>query len=119
MKVSKETENKIMELQMLEQNMQNMVMQKQRFQVSLTEIENAIEELKKTNKEAYKIMGSIMVKSKKEDLEKDLKDKKEIIDLRIKNIEKQESKIKEKASEIQKEVMQKLENGKHQDHGHN
>lgn len=119
MKVSKETENKIVELQMLEQNMQNMTMQKQRFQVNLTEVENAIEELNKSNKEAYKIIGSIMVKSKKEDLEKDLKEKKEIIDLRIKNIEKQESKIKEKASEIQKEVMQKLENGKHEDHEHN
>ncbi|MDD5651498.1 MAG: hypothetical protein PHF86_13975 [Candidatus Nanoarchaeia archaeon] len=53
-----------------------------------------------------------MIKSKKEDLEKDLKEKKDILDLRIKNIEKQENKIKERATELQKEVMNKLENEK-------
>jgi prefoldin beta subunit len=112
MKITKETETKIIELQTMEQNLQNFAMQKQRFQISQTEIENALEEIKKTKDEAYKIIGSIMVKSKKEDLEKDLKEKKDILDLRIKNIEKQENKIKEKATELQKEVMNKLENEK-------
>lgn len=112
MKLSKETETKIMELQTMEQSLQSFAMQKQRFQISQTEVENAIEELKKTKEEAYKIIGSIMVKSKKEDLEKDLKEKKDILDLRIKNIEKQENKIKERAAELQKEVMNKLENEK-------
>ncbi|MBU0929686.1 MAG: prefoldin subunit beta [Nanoarchaeota archaeon] len=112
MKLSKETEAKIIELQTFEQNLNNFAMQKQRFQITQTEIENAIEELKKTKEDAYKIIGSIMIKSKKEDLEKDLNEKKEIIDLRIKNIEKQENKIKEKASELQKEVMSKIENEK-------
>lgn len=112
MKITKETEAKIIELQTMEQNLQNFAMQKQRFQISQTEIENALEEIKKTKDEAYKIIGSIMVKSKKEDLEKDLNEKKDILDLRIKNIEKQENKIKEKATELQKEVMNKLENEK-------
>ena len=112
MKVSKETESKIVELQTMEQNLQNFAMQKQRFQVSLTETENAIEELNKTKEDSYRIIGSIMVKTNKDELLKDLKEKKDIIDLRIKNIEKQEVKIREKAQELQKEVMQKIENEK-------
>lgn len=112
MKVSKETESKIVELQTMEQNLQNFAMQKQRFQVTLTETENAIEELNKTKDDSYRIIGSIMVKTNKDELLKDLKEKKDIIDLRIKNIEKQEVKIREKAQELQKEVMQKIENEK-------
>ena len=46
MKLSKETETKIMELQTMEQSLQSFAMQKQRFQISQTEVENAIEELK-------------------------------------------------------------------------
>ena len=112
MKVSKETETKIIELQTMEQNLQNFAMQKQRFQVNLTEIENAIEELDKAKEDSYRIIGPIMVKTSKEELLKELKEKKGIADLRIKNIEKQENKIREKARELQKEVMQKIENEK-------
>ena len=49
-----------------------------------------------------------MVADKKEDLEKDLKEKKERMQLRIKTMEKQENTIKEKAQTMQKEVMEEL-----------
>ena len=49
-----------------------------------------------------------MVSAKKEDLKKDLQSKKEVVELRIKTLEKQESQMKEKASEMQSEVMEKL-----------
>jgi prefoldin beta subunit len=100
----KGSEEKIQKLQLLEQNMQNYLMQKQQFQSQAVEIDSALEELK-DQKEAYKIVGNIMVSAKKEDLEADLKKKKEIIDLRIKSIEKQEDLIKNKAKTIQEEVL--------------
>lgn len=107
MKINKETQEKIDKLQLIEQNLQNILIQKQTFQAQLLEIENALKEL--TNKkEAYKIIGAIMVSSKKEDLEKELNQKKEILDLRLKNIEKQEEKIKEGATKLQSEVMKNL-----------
>jgi prefoldin beta subunit len=109
MKVSKETEQKILQLQLIEQTMQNILLQKQTFQTQLTEIENALEELKGTKDDAYKIVGNIMIKSKKQELVKDLNSKKEIVSLRIKNLEKQETKLKEKASPMQKEIMKELE----------
>jgi prefoldin beta subunit len=105
--VSKESENKLNQLQMLEQSMQNMLMQKQQFQLQHVEIESALKELEKVD-EAYKIVGNIMVLSKKTDLKEDLTSKKEIIGLRIKNIEKQEAQLRDKASKLQNEVMKEM-----------
>ncbi len=113
MNVPKDTQNKIMELQMLEQNMQNFMVQKQKFQISLNEIENALKELESTKEtEAYRIIGEIMIKSDKKSLEKDLNDKKNVLELRIKNIDKQEDKIKDKFTNLQKEVIELMENEK-------
>ncbi|MEM4245515.1 MAG: prefoldin subunit beta [Candidatus Nanoarchaeia archaeon] len=108
MQVSKETEEKIGQLQLMEQNIQNILMQKQAFQTQLFEIENALKELEKTKEETYKIVGPIMVAANKKELKDDLQAKKEVVELRIKNLEKQEKKIKEEAAQIQGEVMKKL-----------
>ncbi len=105
--MSKEDEQKISQLQLLEQNVQNFLMQRQQFQAQLSEIESALSELKDA-KQSYKIVGNIMVDSSKADLEKDLKRKKEVIELRIKNIEKQEGSIKEKQKKIQEEVLSNI-----------
>jgi len=105
--VSKESEKKLSQLQMLEQSMQNFLMQKQQFQLQQVEIESALKELEKVN-EAYKIVGNIMVLSKKDDLKDDLNSKKEVIELRVKNMEKQEDQLREKASKLQSEVMKEM-----------
>lgn len=105
------TRHDISMLQNLEQSMQQITLQKQQFQTQLIEIDSALNELK-DKEEAYKIVGNIMVLSKKVDLQKDLEDKKEKVEIRIKNLENQEKKLKEKASDMQKEVMEKLKKEK-------
>ncbi|MBR9683369.1 prefoldin subunit beta [Candidatus Woesearchaeota archaeon] len=99
------------QLQLLQQNLQNTLLQKQQFQKQSMEIDSALEELKDSSA-AYKIIGNIMVASKKPDLQKDLQQKKELIDLRLKNFEKQEQMLKEKAEELQKKVMEQLKEKK-------
>ena len=106
--MEKGTEKKIGQLQLLEQNLQNFSMQKQTFQAQLLEVDNALEELSKTKQESYKIIGPIMVQTPAEDLKKDLESRKEIVDLRIKTLEKQESQIKEKAEKLQQEVRKEM-----------
>lgn len=103
----KEIEQKINQLQLIEQSLQNLLMQKQQLQLQLVEIESALKELEKA-KEAYKIISSIMVSSKKEELKKDLSSKKEMADMRVKNLEKQENQLKEKATKLQAEVMKNI-----------
>ena len=105
--LSKETEQKISQLQLYEQSLQSILLQKQQFQSQLIETESALKELE-TTKEAYKIIGNIMVASKKEDIKKDLESKKEIISLRIKTLEKQETQIREKAKKLQEEISKNI-----------
>lgn len=107
--IPKELEEKFKDLQLLEQNLQNFNLQKQKFQVELIEIENALKELTNEKKETYKIVSNIMIETSPIELKKELESKKEVIDLRIKNLEKQETNIRNKAEEIQKEVMSKLQ----------
>ncbi|MFH1848871.1 MAG: prefoldin subunit [archaeon] len=109
MGVSKETEEKIQKLQLLEQRLQNFLSQKQSFQVQLNEVESALSELK-GKKSAYKIIGNIMVDTGASELMKDLNQKKEMIEIRIKNLEKQENKTKEEAKKLQSEVLQVMQN---------
>ena len=98
MEIDKKTKEKINDLQLMEQKLQSFLIQKQSFQVQLLEVENALTEIKSAKGSSYKIVGTIMVETKKEDLTKDLENKKEVLDLRIKTLEKQEEKIKKEAS---------------------
>jgi len=94
----------IARLQILEQNLQAILMQKQQFQTQLLEIESALKEIQ-TSKSIYKIVGNIMVHTEKPDIEKDLQQKKEFIDLRIKNMEKQEKQLNDKTKQLREDVM--------------
>jgi prefoldin beta subunit len=106
--MNEENLRKIQELQMLEQNLQSLILQKQAFQFEENEIINALEELKTSGEEVYKIVGQVMIKSNKQDLEKDLKSKRELVQLRLKNIEKQENVIRERAVKLKDEVLKDI-----------
>ena len=75
------------------------------MQVQLLETENALKELDMSKEEPYKIVNNIMIKTNKEKLAKELGSKKEMIDIKLKSLENQETDIMEKASRIQEEVL--------------
>ena len=108
MEINKETESQIKELQLLEQNLQSVLMQKQAFQMELSEVENAIEELGKVNDEVYKIVGNVMVKYSKENLLKDLKQKKDLLSLRLKSLDSQEKNLSETTESLRKKVLSRI-----------
>jgi prefoldin beta subunit len=100
----------LQQLQMLEQNVQVLMMQRQNFEQQLAEAENAARELD-SSKESFRIVGSIMLSVDKESLKKELKQKKDELGLRIASIEKQEEKVRERALQLRKEVVEKHEKG--------
>lgn len=106
--IPKEIEQKIVQLQMMEQNLQNNLMQRQTFQSQDLEIENALKELENAKSQTYKIIGGIMIETNKESLKEELIAKKEIIGLRMKNLKKQEENIKEKAEKLQEEIVSEI-----------
>ncbi len=107
-KLNQETQEKIQQLQIFEQNLQNLLLQKQAFQFELSETENALAEIKKTEDDIYKLIGQVMLKTSKSEIEKELNQKKDILSLRIKSIEKQESRFKEETEKIRQEVIKKI-----------
>ena len=102
---------KIQQLQLLQQNIQNLGMQKQQIQNQLVELDSALTELKSTEK-AYKIIGKIMLATSKEDLIKDLDEKKEVADVRLKNLTKQEELLQQSVEKLQKEEIEDLKKHK-------
>ena len=109
MDISPEAKEKVTQLQLIEQNLHTFLTQKQTFQSQVLEIENALKELESATGQVYRLAGSVMIESEKGKLSKDLLERKDVLDLRIKSIEKQENHIKEKAEKLQKEVMEELD----------
>ncbi|MCD4759514.1 prefoldin subunit [archaeon] len=105
--MDKATKVKISKLQILEQRIQSLIMQKQTFQGQALETDNALGELDGA-KETYKIIGNVMVSFEKEELKKDLTSKKDMAELKVKNIEKEEKKLREEAEILQKDIMGSL-----------
>jgi prefoldin beta subunit len=112
MKIDQITQEKLQELQMAEQGMQNILMQKQAFQMELNESESAIEETKKAEDDVYKILGNIMIKAKKQDVLKELEEKKNIFSLRIKTLENQEKMFSEKFEKLKSDIEKELKKQK-------
>ena len=65
--MDEKTEIKLRELQLMEQSLQNISLQKQAFQHELNETDKAISELSKAKGDVYNIVGQIMLKTNKED----------------------------------------------------
>lgn len=102
---------KINQLQLLQQNLQNILLQKQQFQGQLAEINSALQELKITT-QAYRIIGTVMLATSREDLLKDLQEKKELAEIRLKNIEQQEHSLQQNMQTVQKEAVEELQREK-------
>ncbi len=108
-----ETQQKIQEMQILEQNFQQLMMQKQAFSMENNESDNALKELEKAEGETFKIVSSqIIIKSTKEKLIEELKHKKQLLGLRLKNIEKQEKEFTEKLESLREDILKKIQSKK-------
>lgn len=99
------TDTKIQEMQMLEQNLQNLLLQKQAFQMEQDETESSLQELETSGDEVFKVVGQLMIKTEKAKIKEELLNKKKIIDLRLKSIEKQEALFLSQLEKIRDEVI--------------
>ena len=86
-------DSKVQQLQVLQQNLQTLSLQKQQIESTLMEFDSAVTELQTTPR-AYKIVGKIMISSSAEKLLHEVQEKKEVLEVRLKNIVQQEEKVK-------------------------
>lgn len=96
-------EKKLKEIQILEQNIQSLLFQKQAFQMELSETKTAKKEIENSN-DIFKIIGHLMIKSDKEKIKKELSNKEKLLELRLKSIERQEKLFLERIEMLKNEV---------------
>jgi len=99
---------KIQEMNILEQNLQNILYQKQAFELELDETNSSLNELEKSDDEVFKIIGQLMIKTEKSRIKSELLEKQKILDMRIKSFEKQETYLREKLDKIREELSDSL-----------
>ena len=89
-----------------QQNLQAVLAQKQQVELELGETEKALEELgKASDSEAiYKFAGNLLVKVKKEDVVKELGEKKELANTRKMVLSKQETRFRESLKDLQTKI---------------
>ena len=93
-KISPDMQKQIMEFQQAQQQARLVMSQKYQMELQLKELDSALSELDKSGKtEIHKVIGQILIKSDKDSVEKELKEKKETLEVRLKSIEAQEKKL--------------------------
>jgi prefoldin beta subunit len=98
-------QEKIQEMQILEQNIQNLFMQKQSFQIEFSETQSALKEIESSGDDVYKIVGQLMIKSNKDKIKGELENKEKFLEIRLTSIEKEESAMTEKLEKLREEIM--------------
>ena len=107
-RMSPDTQKLLFEYENVEKQLQVLILQKHQIQLQLNEIKLAEEEIKKAEGEIYKSVGSVMVKSTKQSAETDLKERKEMLEMRMGSIGKQEEKLRERLTGSQKKLQDEM-----------
>jgi len=90
---------------MQQQQLQGIMTQREATGMQILEIKKALEELEKTDqKEVYKVAGPILVKTEKTEVKKDLKEKEDVLNVRLKSLEKEEKRVKIKIDDIKEQL---------------
>ena len=88
-----------------------MASQKQQLEAELNETGKALAELEKSTDETpvYKSVGSILVKSNRQTLLTELKERKELLTTRVTVLGKQEERTRERLKEAQEKLQERLQ----------
>ena len=100
-----QVQDKVMQFQSLQQQLQVIVSQKQQFIMRAKDIDNAIEDLEGMKEgKVYKVSGPLMMETSIKKSKKDLAEETETAETRIKILEGQEKKLTEKLKGLGEEL---------------
>ena len=107
-------QEQLVRLQQLQQTLQSVVTQKQQVELELSESDKALAELEKSTDDTpvYKSVGSILVKSNRQTLLAELKERKELLTTRVTVLGKQEERTRERLKEVQEKLQERLKGSK-------
>lgn len=106
-----ELQKEVQEYQLAQQQLQIIMNQKFQSNMQMNETKDALEELRTAaaGTDVFKSIGRILVKADLGKLKNELSDESETLDVRVKSLEKQEKKLKEKMSELEKTLLPRLQ----------
>ena len=109
-KLPPHVQQRLLRLQQLQQTLQSIVTQKHQLEIELNEVEQALGELDKSTEKTiiYKSIGSLLVKSKKSKVIKELKEKKDLVNMRISVLDKQEERLRNQVKDLQTKLQKDL-----------
>jgi prefoldin beta subunit len=109
-KLPPQIQERLLRLQQLQQTLQTILAQKQQVELELTEIEQALSELQKTADDTtiYKAIGSLLVKAEKPKVTADLTERKELLNVRVQVLGKQEERLRGQLKDLQTKLQKEL-----------
>ena len=105
-----QVQQRLLRLQQLQQTLQAVLTQKQHLELEFTEVEQALSELKKLTDSAtiYKSIGSLLVKAKKGKVTTELNERKDLLNMRINVLGKQEERLRAQVKDLQTKLQRDL-----------
>lgn len=105
-----QVQERLQRLQQLQNTMQQLLLQKQRIEMEMVESDKALEVLEEAqgNSKVYKSVGAVLVEKDRDTVVKELKERREFLDMRAKVLKKQEDKTKEKITTLQDTLQKEL-----------
>jgi len=106
-------QEQIMKMQQSQQSLQSVMTQKQHLDIEKAETEKALEELKKVadGDAVFKQAGTVLIKSKKQELIDELQERIEMSKTRTTVLEKQETRLKETLKEQETKITEMMKSG--------
>lgn len=103
-------QNQLAQLQQLQQQAQAIMTQKTQVEGLIRETDAALKELEKSSDDAviYKSVGELLFRADKPKLIEELKERKDMMDLRLKTMAKQEERIKGRFEQLQEQLKMSL-----------
>jgi len=107
--VSKETQEKIMQLQNIQRQLQMIMQQRQQFEFAKMTAENAVKELENATGQVFKSIGPVLIETNAKDLQGELGTQVETLNERVDALKKQEERIVGKGKELEAEIGKEFE----------
>lgn len=106
-------QEKLNRFQQLQNTLQQLVMQKQRLDLEMSESRRALKTLDDVSagKKVFKSSGAIMVEKDKEVVIKELKERLDFLEMRAKVLSKQEGNTRERLNSLQESLQKELQLG--------
>ena len=105
-----QVQQRLLRLQQRQQTLQAVLRQKQQLELDLTQVEQALSELETLNDSAiiYKSIGSLLVKSERAKVADELNERKDLLNMRINVLGKQEERLRSQIKDLQLKLQRDL-----------